>query len=97
MNVILIAVIVIAVYFIADTFISKISIIGSIPGKTWSLGMGWFLVLAIINIAVVIFIPVYYYTHDDTGKMGAVGNTGRRGVSGPLSANCLDCSISVVP
>ena len=95
MNIILIAVIVLAVYFIADTFLSKMYIIGSMPGKSWSLGMGWFLVLLLINLAVVIFIPVYYYTHDDTGKMGAPGNTGRRGVYGPPSENCPDCSISI--
>ena len=92
MYIILLAVIVIVGYFIADTFITKISLISTMPGKSWTLGMGWFLVLAILNIAVVIFIPVYYYTHDDTGKMGAAGNTGRQGVSGLTDSHC-DCNL----
>jgi hypothetical protein len=95
MNVLLIAVIILAVYFIGDTFISKISIIGSVPGKGWTLGMGWFVILVLINLAIVIFIPVYYYSHDDTGKMGAAGNTGKRGIYGAPNENCFDCSISI--
>lgn len=95
MNIILIAVVILAAYFIVDTFLSKISIIGSMPGKSWSLGVGWFLVLLLINLGVIIFVVVYYYTRDDTGKSGPLGETGRQGIYGAANSTCPDCNIVI--
>ena len=95
MNVILIAVIILAGYFIVDLFLKNISHIATVPSKSWSLGIGWFVVLLVINLAIVIFIPVYYYYHDDTGNTGPIGDSGRAGISGSSTAGCSNCSKNI--
>ena len=38
---------------------------------------------------------VYYYTRDDKGKSGPLGETGRQGISGSEYKGCPDCNIII--
>jgi hypothetical protein len=91
MYIILLAVIVIAIYFVGDLFINKIRMISMIPSQGWNYGFNWFMLLLAINVIVLIFVPVYYYFHDDTGNIGRKGNTGNIGIQGSNLDGCSNC------
>ena len=95
MYIILIAIIVLLIYIIADTFLTKIFMIGNITGISWNKGFKWFIILLIINISIIIFIPIYYYYHDDIGSIGPIGNNGNKGIYGANNNNCEDCSKNI--
>jgi hypothetical protein len=91
MNIILCGIILVLAYFVYDLVIYKFLILLYMPAKHLSLGLYWFCFLAFINVSILIFVPYYYYTHDDSGPYGPRGDRGHYGIPGLYDNQCPDC------